>query len=40
MIFFCIVAITGFIFLISTHNPHVQYAGTFLVVAGYVAQPI
>jgi hypothetical protein len=36
MIFFCLIAITGFIFLISTHNAHVQYAGTFFVVAGYV----
>ncbi len=37
MIFFCAVAIAGFIFLISTHNPHVQYVGTFLAVAGYLS---
>jgi len=36
MIFFCTVAITGFIMLISTKNPHVQYAGTFFVVSGYL----
>jgi len=34
MIFFCIVAIIGFVMLISTSKPHVQYAGTFLVVSG------
>lgn len=34
MMGFCLVAITGFVFLVSTHNPHVQYAGTFLVVSG------
>ena len=36
MIFFCVVAIAGFIMLISTKNPHVQYAGTFFVVSGYL----
>jgi hypothetical protein len=36
MIFFCLVAIIGFVMLISTHKPHVQYIGTFLVVSGYV----
>ncbi|KAF8882837.1 major facilitator superfamily domain-containing protein [Infundibulicybe gibba] len=34
MIFFCVIAIIGFILLISTSNPHVQYAGTFLAVSG------
>lgn len=34
MIFFCIVAIVGFIMLISTTKPAVQYIGTFLVVSG------
>lgn len=36
MIFFCLVAIVGFVMLISTEKPHVQYAGTFFVVSGYV----
>jgi MFS family permease len=35
MMFFCVVAITGFVILISTRNPHLQYFGTFLVVSGY-----
>ena len=39
MIFFCIVAIAGFILLISTHNPPVQYVGTFLAVSGFVCSP-
>lgn len=34
MIFFCCLSILGFILLISTHNPHVQYLGTFLAAAG------
>jgi len=34
MMFFCLVAIAGFVMLISTHQPHVQYVGTFLVVSG------
>jgi len=34
MMFFCIIAIIGFVLLIATKNPHVQYAGTFLVVSG------
>ena len=36
MMFFCVVAILGFVLLISTRNPHVQYLGTFLVVSGSV----
>jgi cyanate permease len=36
MIAFCLVAIIGFVMLIATHEPHVQYIGTFLVVSGYV----
>jgi len=34
MMGFCLVAIIGFVLLISTKNPHVQYLGTFLVVSG------
>ncbi|KAH8155576.1 uncharacterized protein LAJ45_00586 [Morchella importuna] len=34
MIFFCLLSIIGFTMLISTHNPHVQYLGTFLAAAG------
>ncbi|TFK43569.1 major facilitator superfamily domain-containing protein [Crucibulum laeve] len=34
MIGFCVVAILGFVMLISTHNPKVQYVGTFLAVSG------
>ncbi|KAG9086957.1 hypothetical protein FRC07_012948 [Ceratobasidium sp. 392] len=34
MIFFCLLAITGFTMLISTSKPHVQYAGTFLAAMG------
>jgi len=34
MMFFCVVALAGFIMLISTKNPHVQYAGTFFIVSG------
>ncbi|KAI5845126.1 major facilitator superfamily domain-containing protein [Morchella snyderi] len=34
MIFFCVLSIIGFTMLISTHNPHVQYLGTFLAAAG------
>lgn len=34
MMIFCVVAILGFVLLISTRNPHVQYFGTFLVVSG------
>ncbi|KAI5781445.1 major facilitator superfamily domain-containing protein [Geopyxis carbonaria] len=34
MIFFCILSVVGFAMLISTDNPHVQYAGTFLAAAG------
>jgi len=34
MIAFCIVALIGFVMLISTHEPHVQYIGTFFVVSG------
>jgi len=34
MIFFCCVSIIGFIMLISTHKPSVQYLGTFLAAAG------
>jgi len=34
MIFFCLIAIIGFIMLISTTNAHVQYTGTFFVVSG------
>lgn len=34
MMGFCVCAIAGFILLISTKNPHVQYAGTFLAVSG------
>ncbi|KDR66528.1 hypothetical protein GALMADRAFT_273465 [Galerina marginata CBS 339.88] len=34
MMGFCVVAIIGFVLLISTHNPHVQYLGTFFVVSG------
>lgn len=36
MIFFCIVAIIGFTLLIASKQAHVQYAGTFFVVSGYV----
>lgn len=35
MMIFCIIAIIGFILLISSDKPHVQYTGTFFVVAGY-----
>lgn len=34
MIFFCVLSIIGFAMLISTDDPHVQYAGTFLAAAG------
>ncbi|TFK38868.1 high-affinity nicotinic acid transporter [Crucibulum laeve] len=34
MIGFCVVAIIGFVLLISTHQPGVQYVGTFFVVSG------
>lgn len=34
MIFFCAVAIIGFVLLISTRNPHVQFLGTFFAVSG------
>jgi MFS family permease len=34
MMFFCGVAILGFVMLIATDNPHVQYAGTFFAVSG------
>jgi sugar phosphate permease len=34
MIGCCIVAIVGFVLLIATSRPHVQYAGTFFAVAG------
>lgn len=35
MIGFNIVAIIGFVMLISTDNPAVQYVGTFFAVSGY-----
>lgn len=34
MIGFNIIAIIGFVLLISTHNPTVQYIGTFFAVSG------
>ncbi|KAF9524342.1 major facilitator superfamily domain-containing protein [Crepidotus variabilis] len=34
MMFFCVVAIIGFVLLISSDKPHVQYAGTFFAVSG------
>lgn len=34
MIFFCCLSTLGFILLISTDDPHVQYLGTFLAAAG------
>ena len=34
MMGFCLVAIIGFVMLISTHIPGVQYAGTFFAVCG------
>lgn len=34
MMFFCLVAILGFVLLISTDKPGVQYLGTFFAVAG------
>ncbi|PPQ92915.1 hypothetical protein CVT25_000501 [Psilocybe cyanescens] len=34
MMGFCLVAILGFVLLISTSNPHAQYAGTFFAVSG------
>lgn len=36
MMGFCLVAILGFVLLISTSNPHTQYAGTFFAVSGSV----
>ena len=36
MIFFCVIAIIGFLLLISTTSPHMQYAATFFVVSGCV----
>lgn len=30
----CLIAIVGFVMLISTHKPHVQYAGTFFAACG------
>jgi nitrate/nitrite transporter NarK len=33
---FCVIAILGIILLISTTRPHLQYAGTFFLVSGYV----
>jgi nitrate/nitrite transporter NarK len=36
MISFNLVAIIGFVMLIATDNPRVQYAGTFFAVSGYV----
>lgn len=34
MMFFCIIAIIGFVMLISTNTPAVQYLGTFFAVSG------
>ncbi|KAL7267001.1 hypothetical protein RUND412_010427 [Rhizina undulata] len=34
MIGYCAIAIVGFVMLISTHRPAIQYLGTFLVAAG------
>lgn len=34
MMFFCLVAIVGFVMLIATDTPAVQYVGTFLAVSG------
>ena len=34
MMFFCVVAIIGFVLLISTDTPAVQYIGTFFAVSG------
>ncbi|KAH6908798.1 major facilitator superfamily domain-containing protein [Coprinopsis sp. MPI-PUGE-AT-0042] len=34
MMGFCLTAIIGYVLLISTHNPGVQYAGTFFAVCG------
>jgi sugar phosphate permease len=34
MMLHCVIAIVGFVLLISTKNPHVQYAGTFFAVSG------
>lgn len=34
MMSFCIVAILGFALLISSADPHVQYAGTFFAACG------
>lgn len=34
MIFFCCLSTLGFVLLISTNDPHVQYLGTFLAAAG------
>jgi nitrate/nitrite transporter NarK len=36
MNFFCVIAIIGFLLVFTTTSPHVQYAGTFFVVSGYV----
>lgn len=35
MMGFCLVAIIGFVLLISTHHAPVQYVGTFFAVCGY-----
>lgn len=32
----CVLAILGYVLMISTHNSHMQYPGAFLVVSGSV----
>lgn len=34
MIGYCLVAIIGFVMLISSHKPHIQYAGVFFAACG------
>ncbi len=37
MMGFCLIAMAGFTMLLTSHHPHVQYAGTFFAASGIYA---